>query len=198
MRIWLVALFLLSVSAQVRASVDCGIYPPKVGEDGGGWSDCALKEAGQGPLWHALNDPRVTQVARFVFNEGHGSFFRYVTITENIDGTAWLQSGGSGRTVRHIRGAIATKRRKLDSSEIAELKTAIFASDAFKFEIGSWDGDELYMHCQFLEMERADSEGYRYSSVNIGCNHPDRLMPLVNLIVRLGGLKSLNDGHLYY
>ena len=198
MRFWLVALFQLSVSAQVRASDDCGTYPPKVSEGGGGWSGCDLKDAGQSPLWHGVGDNRRAQVVRFVFTEGHGSFYRYVTITENTDGSAWLKSGGSGRTTQHRRRSAATNSRKLQPDEITALKAAIDVADPFGFEVGSWDGNELYMHCQFLEMERVNAKGYGYSSVNIGCNHPDKLMPLVNLIARLGGLNSLNDGRLYY
>jgi hypothetical protein len=47
----------------------------------------------------------------------------------------------------------------------------------------------MYLHCEILEMERADTSGYRYSSVNISCNRPRKLEPLLDFVTGLVGLK---------
>ena len=76
---------------------------------------------------------------------------------------------------------------------MSKLNALAAQSGVWEFDIGSWDGDELYMHCQLLEMERANRAGYNYSSVNIGCNHPAKLMPLVDEVVRLAELEALKE-----
>ncbi|HMT44283.1 MAG TPA: hypothetical protein PKA59_06990, partial [Chakrabartia sp.] len=63
-------------------------------------------------------------------------------------------------------------------------------SGTFDFAAGSWDDmQEVYVHCQLLEMERADASGYRYSSINIGCNQPKKLMPFVEHVMALAKIK---------
>lgn len=78
---------------------------------------------------------------------------------------------------------------KLDAAQLAVINRLAEQSTAFDFEAGSWDGESIYMHCQLLEMERADVSGYRYSSVNIGCNQPAKLMPLVEHVMALAKIK---------
>lgn len=176
------------------AGQECGTYPQAVYEQtiSAGWSDCDLKDVGEQPLWQNRLTQQ-SQVTRFVFTEGHGSFFRYVTITEFPDGTGELKTGGSDRG----RRAHAARRSRLSSQQISNLNLLGAQSGAWEFDIGSWDGDEIYLHCQFLEMEKANSGGYRYSSVNIGCNHPPKLMPLVFEVARLARLKIVNGGRLF-
>lgn len=177
-----------TASSQSPASDGCGIYPKAAY----GWSDCGLMNGGELPLWNEIPDGR-TRITRFVFTEGHISFFRFITITEKANGTGELKVGGGGRKER----TRVFRRASLSHTQISELNDLAEQSGTWKFEFGSWDGDEIYMHCQLLEMERADAQGYRYSSVNIGCNHPNRLMPFVNEVVRLSGLKALEGGRLY-
>lgn len=147
---------------------------------------------GEAPLWNALPNAS-KQIMRFAFTEGHVSFFRSVTVTEKLDGTGDLTVGGGDREKRPR----IYRRLALTIDQISTLNALAKEADAWKFEIGSWDGSEIYMHCQLLEMEQSNAAGYRYSSVNIGCNHPAQLMPLVNEVVRLAGLKTENGGRLY-
>jgi hypothetical protein len=188
------AIMAFTCGSKSSAAVGCGTYPEAVYEKiiSAGWSDCNLKKIGEPPLWEKLPSGQ-TRVSRFVFTEGHGSFFRFITISEQPDGTGQLRVGGGDRGKR----ARTFRRSALSSDQIARLNSLASQSSAWKFDIGSWDGDEIYMHCQLLEMEKMDAEGYRYSSVNIGCNHPTKLMPFVNEIVRLSGLKPVNDGRLF-
>ena len=184
----------LMVPGKSSASANCGTYPQAVYEKAisAGWSDCDLKSMGEKPLWKKLPNG-LTRITRFVFTEGHTSFFRVVTIKEKSDGTGELKVGGGNKGER----ADIFRRSKLSADEISRLNSLGSQSGTWGFDVGSWDGDGIYLHCQFLEMERADADGYRYSSVNIGCNHPENLMPFVNEVVRLSGLKSVNDGRLF-
>ena len=191
---FIIGVMTFSCAGKSLAAGSCGTYPKAVYEKtmSAGWSDCDLKKIGEQPLWEKLPSGHTT-ILRFVFTEGHGSFFRFVTISEHPDGTGQLKVGGGDRGKR----ARIFRRSTLSSDQISTLNSLGSQSDAWKFDVGSWDGDEIYMHCQFLEMEKADAEGYRYSSINIGCNHPGKLMPFVNEVVRLSGLKSEN-GRLFY
>jgi hypothetical protein len=192
--------------APVRAADDkeydqyCGMLPERVVNANAysGWSACKLRDAGEKPLWKGLPE-NSKQVTRFVFTQGHGMFFRVVTITENLDGTAELTVFGSaGRSDARKQERPNPKRREhLPSAEVARLNQLGNDSGVWDFEIGSWDGDELYMHCQVLEMERINAQDYRFSSVNIGCNKPAKLMPLVNEIVRLGKMKNTHNGMVF-
>jgi hypothetical protein len=199
----LASLALALFSAPVAGQADdpgCGTYPAKVMTSlYAGWSGCQLKRDGHKPLWHSLPEG-VTQVTRFVFTEGHGAFYRVVTITEKTDGLAELVVSGSRRRAS-ISGHERTHRKRqanLPTDEVARITRLGEETGAWEFEEGSWDGDEMFMHCQVLDMERANVDGYRHSSVNIGCNKPQRLMPLVDEIVRLAGLQTAYDGMLYY
>lgn len=184
----------LIIGAEAQAADGCGTYPQAVYDKSisAGWSDCNLKKMGEVPLWNALPSTS-KQIMRFVFTEGHVSFFRSVTITEKLDGTGELTFGGGDREKRPR----VYRRLALTIDQISKLNSLAMQSDAWKFEIGSWDGSEIFMHCQLLEMEQSSAAGYRYSSVNIGCNHPAQLMPLIDEVVRLAGLKAESGGRLY-
>lgn len=189
----------LAVAAQGRAGVDrgCGIYPQNVLDAAGGWVGCDLKQMGQKALWNApLKQAKV--LMRFVFIEGHDSYFRVVSITENADGTGLLTVNGKTKVFRSdLPNERPPSKVRLSVVQVARLEKLSAASGAWDFEVGSWDGDEIYVHCQFLEMERATPAAYRYSSVNIGCNQPSKLMPLVGEIAALARLKTDKVGRYY-
>ena len=56
----------------------------------------------------------------------------------------------------------------LTSDDLARLDKLAEEAGAFEFERSSWDGEGLYLHCQTLDIERANPAGYRVSVVNIG------------------------------
>ncbi len=187
------------VGGQAMAT-NCGTYPDKViALPYGGWSDCALKEFGEKPIWKGLAKG-TAQVMRFTFTEGHGSFFRVVTITQSKDGVATLKVDGDSRSGIRRRPwqRMTVLRKTLSPADMAKLDELGLQTGVWEFDLGSWDGDELYMHCQTLDIERANAAGYRYSSVNIGCNQPTKLMPLITEIAGLAGLKTGGNGMLYY
>lgn len=179
----------------VAQEADCDILPEQVERHAAyaGYSASDLCAAGQGPLWNGL-PPEVLRVTRFVFSDGHAAFYRYVTITERVDGSAGLETGGAETPYRREHERLDRRRFGLSPEKRAELAQLMQEAGAFEFEVGTWDGEEIYLHCQLLEMERADAEGYRFSSVNIGCNQPQRLMPLVNEVIRLADLDRVTEG----
>ena len=190
----------LTIAGPARAQERCGIYPDIVYEQAlyRAFSACDLKKLGEPVLWQGLPaDTR--QVTRFVFTEGHGAFLRVVRITEFADGTAEMRVRGMGRTGENFRETRERGRRiRLSADTIARIEALAAQADAWKYEVGTWDNQEngephLFLHCQLLEMERANGEGYRYSSVNISCNRPAKLMPLVDEVARLAGIE-FHDG----
>jgi hypothetical protein len=187
----------------VEASA-CGTFPAAVRNTSiyGGMSDCYLSEIGEKPLWRDLPDDHI-QTLRFTFVHGHSLFFRSVRIETLPDGRGKMVVDGTNqrRTVRQKSKRIGPRTIRLSAEEIAEIDRLVAESGTFDYEVGSWDntsGDTIYMHCQTLDLERADENGYRTSSVNIGCNRPKKLMPLVDEIVRLAGLEQVGDGSRFY
>lgn len=161
-----------------------------------GWSSCSLKRFGEAALHNGLPQG-AKQVIRFTFTEGHGMFFRTVTITEHVDGTGELRVRGARRKrdYRETESFIVPRRSRLTVEDVARINRLGEETGVWEYAVGTWDLNadaevEIYMHCQLLEMERANTAGYRFSSVNIGCNQPQRLMPLVNEIVRLAGMRQ--------
>ena len=178
----------------------CGTYPAHVVASlYSGWSGCQMKRDGHKPLWQGL-PAGTAQVTRFVFTEGHGLFYRVITMTEAADGTANLIVSGSQlrRSVRQSQRRMAPRRVRLTEQQVARIGRLGEETGAWDFAEGSWDGDGIYMHCQVLDMERANVGGYQHSSVNIGCNKPQKSMPLVDEIIRLAGLQTAHGGMLYY
>lgn len=195
------ALLLAGPAAGEGGSSGCGIYPEGIQARTlyTGWSDCTLKRVGEAPLWHGIA-PDLKQVMRFTFADGHAMFTRVVRIEERADGTGRMTVLGTMRrtSVHQPIRMMHSRRIKLDTARMARINQLTEATGTFAFEEGSWDGQEIYMHCQVLDMERANAAGYRISTVNIGCNHPAKLMPLIDEIVLLANLKSLDGGRLYY
>jgi len=117
-------------------------------------------------------------------------------ITALPDGSGRLEVVGGGfkrRDVRSLWVDLRPVRRRLSPEALAGLTALAEQSGTFDHAVGTWDQgpdgeEELFLHCQTLEMERVDAAGYRFSSVNIGCNQPQKLMPLVDEVIRLGGI----------
>lgn len=196
------AMLMLATPAAAR---DCGMYPPAVGkQDYMGWSDCVLRKYGEKPLWHGLTDKKLRQQIRFTFTEGHGDYTRVINFAERADGTGTI----SLRTIypRTTMGPIISRRARyrVSAEDVAAINRLGVESGNWDMDLGTWDasGEEdgepvMYIHCQTLDMERIDATGYRFSSVNIGCNQPKKLMPLVRLLTGLVKLKPSANGRLF-
>jgi len=159
-----------------------------------GYSESRMCEAGLEPLWQGVPDGAV-QVMRFTFSSGHALFWRSVTITQAPDGSGRLEVVGGGFKRRDVRSTwvdIRPVRRRLSPEALAKLAALAEQTGTFDHAVGSWhagdSADVIYVHCQTLELERADAAGYRFSSVNVGCLRPAKLMPLVDEVIRLGGI----------
>jgi hypothetical protein len=131
---------------------------------------------------------------RFVFSSGRDRSFRFLTLVERADGRSWMESGGLDWRVRQARRTWPRQRQTLSAQDWIEINRLVEAADAFEFDVGSWDGDEIYMHCQNLVMERANQDGYRFSSAAIGCNRPEKLVPLLEKVIALAGRQPLFAG----
>jgi hypothetical protein len=176
---------------------ECQMLPPEVGETAlyAGFSESRMCDAGLKPLWQGVPDG-AEQVMRFTFSSGHALFWRSVTITQLPDGSGRLEVVGGGHGRRGARSPWVDNRkvrRRLSPEALATLTALAEQSGTFDHEVGTWDqraeGERrIFLHCQTLELERADAEGYRFSSVNIGCNRPDTLMPLVDEVIRLADI----------
>lgn len=179
------------------APKECQIVAPDVRESAvySGYSDGRMCEAGLKPLWQGVPEG-AAQVLRFTFSSGHALFFRTVTITALPDGTGRIEVVGGGYGRRGVRSRwvdLRPVRRRLAADEVAAIIALANQSGTFEHAVGTWDrradGEvEIFLHCQTLELERADAAGYRFSSVNIGCSRPDKLMPLVDEVIRIGGI----------
>lgn len=187
----------ISESATHRqAGPQCNLLPSEVWASTAyaGWSQGLLCDAGQGPLWQGTPEG-IARITRFTFTHGHASFFRYAVISERDDGRAWIEFGGGDRLGSGWEER-ETRRRDLSAQDLARFNALAEETGTFDHAVGTWDGGELYMHCELLEMERAEGEGYSFSSVNVGCNQPERLMPLVRHVMDLAWLEFAEDGRL--
>lgn len=182
----------------------CGMLPVEVTQVDAyaGWPACNMKQADEKRLWEGLAKGQ-KQVMRFTFTQGHGMFYRVIRIVEFDDGSATLKVFGTRnrRDDRHPERKIGTRREVLSAEELEQIQKLASDSGTWDHAIGTWDStgaeEEIFIHCQVLEMERANADGYRFSSVNIGCNQPTKLMPLVNEIVRLARMENTNNGMLF-
>lgn len=183
-------------AAPAAAGNDCEIFPTQVRERAvyAGFSAKRMCEAGLTPLWQGLPDG-AGQVMRFTFTSGHVLFWRSVTITQLPDGSGWLEVVGGGFERRDVRSPwvdLRPVRQRLSAEALANLAALAEQTGTFDHAVGSWHAgdpaDVIYLHCQTLEMERADTAGYRFSSINIGCLRPAKLMPLVDEVIRLADI----------
>ncbi|MCK0127963.1 hypothetical protein [Erythrobacter sp. F6033] len=179
-------------SQSAREASRCDMFPAAVPDSRtyGGASDCYLKDIRAKPLWRDLPDKHI-QTMRFTFLHGHLFFFRTVQIETRANGKGRLVLKGENFRMKNRlkNGLIRSRYVPLSVEDMQRIETLVAASGTFDHDIGTWDGDELYLHCQTLDMERANADGYRFSSINIGCNHPAKLMPLVEEVARLAKLK---------
>jgi len=184
-------------AAPAVADNDCRMMPPAVRDSLVylGHSESRMCAAGLKPLWRGVPDG-AAQVMRLTFSSGHGFFWRSVTITALPDGSGRMVVVGGGFKGRNVRSGwvdLRPVRRRLSPETLAALTALAEQSGTFDHATGTWDRradgeEEIFVHCQTLGMERADAAGYRFSSVNIGCNRPEKLMPLVDEVIRLGGI----------
>ena len=196
-RVFALTLLAACCAAPAAAADDCGMLAPAVrdGRAYAGYSASRMCAAGLKPLWHGVPDG-AAQVMRFTFSSGHAFFWRSVTITALPDGSGLMEVVGGGFERRDVRSRwidLRPVRRRLSPEALTDLAALAEQSGTFDHAVGTWDRnaegeEEIFLHCQLLEMERADAAGYRFSSVNIGCNRPEKLMPLVDAVIRLGGI----------
>lgn len=172
----------------------CGTYPEAIAT---GYSGCVLRKAGEKPLWRGGLKRGVVQEIRFTFTEGHLAYTKIIHVIQRVNGRASI----SLQTIRRERdGGITTTRKKsrrLSSEEMATIDRLGSSSGTWEERIGSWDGDELFLHCETLDMERATAAGYSFASVSISCIQPKRLMPLVNFVTTLVSLKPFADRQMF-
>lgn len=155
---------------------------------------CLARDVGQPPA-----QAEAIRVTAFQFTDGHVFFERSVTLHEWADGTGLLTVAGGGHRSRDIRTpwcGIETVRLALAGEEVARLNSLADESGAFDHVSGTWDqqdGRTIYLHCQTLRMTRVDPAGSRESEASIGCNRPDRLMPLVDAVIDLAGIGMVRE-----
>ena len=184
----------------------CGTFPASVmAAPYNGASDCILHTVGERPLWHGIAEKSVRQKIRFTFTDGHGRYLRTLDLTEHADGSGNLVLKSIARD-DDGRWVISSQHSRLLSAEqVLRIDALSQAAGVWDFPVGSWDGDvnskrgrgSIYLHCEMLEMERATPDDYRFSSINISCNHPAKLMPLVDYITDLARLKPALGGLVY-
>jgi hypothetical protein len=170
---------------------NCGTYPPEVYQQVyTAFADCWLRQMGEKPLWKSRLTAHYPQQIRFTFVDGHLSYAQVIDFVEFADGSGRVKlktvrpRGADGKLTVEVR-----RNARVSPEDVGRLNALAASSEVWKFEIGSWDGDEIYVHCQTLDMERIDSAGYRFSSVNISCNRPRNPEPLLDHLTGLAGLK---------
>lgn len=196
MRLWISLAILLLGAPSVAAAEDrCGTYPDAVFDQAdAGWGDCLLHDLGEAPLWHGL-EPNLRQHIRFTFTEGHGLWTRVVNIIEYADGGARVSLRSVLTGPRDHKRQLPPQSATVTAAQIATLNQLAEQSGVWKFDVGSWNNPkDLVIHCEMLDMERANADGYRFSTVWISCSKPAKLVPLVTFVAQLAGLHEMPDG----
>jgi len=189
---------LVAKPTMADASDRCGMYPDVIYESAyAAYSDCRLKKVGEQPLWHGITSTGFRQKIRFAFTEGHFAYTRVINFTELANQTGIIKVYTIIATKEHKSKVIGRQRHEVSRRDIALLNTLGDQSGVWHFANGSWDDEEIYQHCQSLDMERINGEGYRFSSVQIGCNHPSKLMPFVDHLTKLAEIAPKYGGRLY-
>lgn len=188
-----VAFVLLAAPTGTSAEDKCGIYPDEVS----GISDCILRDAGDKPLWRGSLPRGTNQMIRFTFTEGHSLYTKVIDLTQWAGGKAAMRL----RTFRRERNGqiVLTKQRRLaiSATDMETIDKLGSSSGTWEHRIGSWDGDDIYVHCETLDMERATQTAYSYATVSISCNQPTKLMPFVSFVTGLIGLKPYADRQMF-
>jgi hypothetical protein len=173
----------------------CGMYPPEVYRNlYAAMGDCRLRRVGERPLWKGLQRGYRQQI-RFTFNDGHSLYTKVIDFAERADGRGVIEIKTIAPDGHRLLAVEDQRRAGVSAADVRRLNALAAAAGVWQFSSGSWDGEALYMHCETLDMERIDRDGYRFSNVNITCNRPNRLMPFVDLVAGLAGLKP--DGLRY-
>lgn len=200
MKVWHAIAALLFAGPAFAASENrgCGTYSAEVlALPYAGYSDCILRQAREKPLWRTPLQAGVRQHIRLTFTQGHSVYTRVINFEEYADGRGIIRS----KTLRRDRaqGLVVSSRksRRIAPADVQILDRLGLSSGAWEHPTGSWDGDQLFMHCETLDMERVTSSGYRFSSVNISCNQPEKLMPLVQFIANFVDMKTYAKGRVY-
>ncbi len=191
------ALMLMLSAAQAEPDERaCGMFSQDVYSAGNASSGCELKRAGEKPLWQKQKMMTADdhQIFRLVFSSGRDGSFRFVTLGKHADGKAYMISGGLDVQYRMPRKRWLRQKNAISLAQWDEVSRLAATSGTFDHAIGTWDGDEIYMHCQSLSLEHVDLEGYRFSSVTIGCNRPEKLVPLVDKVISLTNRQRLFAG----
>ena len=187
------AALLIAVPVCAEADRGCGTYPEEVDA----LSDCLLREVGDKPLWRGALPNGVVKVFRFTFAEGYLAYTKVIDVTERANGKANIRLRTFRRERYGPRSLVEQKSHRLSATELATIEQLGSSSGTWGERIGSWDGNEIYVHCETLDMERATRFTYSFASVNISCNQPKKLMPLVEYITGLVGLKPYADRQIF-
>jgi len=187
------AILLIADPVGVKAEDRCGTYPEEVT----GFSDCVLRDTGEKPLWRGSLPRDVVQVIRFTFTEGHLAYSKIIDITERTDGKSAIRLRTFRRERDGHRSLTEQRSHALSAQDLRTIDQLGSSSGTWDHRIGSWDGDEIFMHCEMLDMERATRTTYSFASVNISCNQPKKLMPLVEFITGLVDLKPYADRQMF-
>jgi len=188
-----VAIFLISGPVAVQAEDRCGTYPEEVT----GLSDCVLRDTGEKVLWRGSLPRDVIQVIRFTFTEGHLAYTKIIDITERTNGKSAIRLRTFRRERDGHRSLTEQRSHPLSARDLKTIDQLGSSSGTWEHRIGSWDGDEIFMHCETLDMERATRSTYSFASVNISCNQPKKLMPLVEFVTGLVGIKPYADRQMF-
>jgi hypothetical protein len=193
---------MLAPAGAARANDECSFVPPALQNEVAvwGWSACRLKDWDEAPIWKQYEKKDAARVTRLMFDDGRTQGVRFIRVIEKKDGRGTLVMRDTGPEDYGYRGKVVERAnliKRLSVEEVREFNRLADASGTFDHVSGSWDDEEIFIHCDVLEMERIDGAGYRYSSVNISCNQPERLMPFVREVTRLAGIKPRHGGLSY-
>ncbi|MEP6868857.1 MAG: hypothetical protein ABJA20_10105 [Novosphingobium sp.] len=192
-QIFAFAILLIAAPVGAKTGNRCGTYPEGVDA----FSDCILREAGEKALWRGSLPRGVIQVIRFTFTEGHLAYTKVIDLTERANGKATIRLQTFRRERDGHRSLMEQRNHRLSTEELTTIDLLGSSSGTWEHRIGSWDGDEIFMHCETLDMERATRTTYSFASVSISCNQPKKLMPLVHFITGLVSLRPYADRQMF-
>ena len=170
------------------------MFPPQAieaNENYRDWYGPELVQFGEKPLWVESDDAAGRETIRFTFIPGATLLRgRHTTVIriETEKGKARLIA----RTEINDRGKRSNREvanKSLSFAEVVKLQAFAEKAEPWKYPVGTWEKDEISIHCTELLMERRQRSSYAVSHILISCNQPDRLMPLVDYVAELAGQK---------